>query len=157
MYVNRAFVDFVGKTESELKEGQACGVFGCINALDDPRGCGYGPHCVSCSLRLAIEDTYKTGLGHRDIEWRSTLIGNGPQREVVLLGSTALIQAGNRSSVLLCLEDVTGLNVWRRLYGKVREQYRAVFDNAGIGIDLLDRHGRIVQVNQGIIEYARLC
>ncbi len=31
------------------------------------------------------------------------------------------------------------------------EQYRAVFDNAGIGIDLLDRHGRIVKVNQALL------
>jgi two-component system, cell cycle sensor histidine kinase and response regulator CckA len=31
------------------------------------------------------------------------------------------------------------------------EQYRAVFDNAGIGIDLLDRHGRIVKVNEALL------
>jgi two-component system, cell cycle sensor histidine kinase and response regulator CckA len=30
------------------------------------------------------------------------------------------------------------------------ERYRAVFDNAGIGIDLLDRDGRILQVNQAL-------
>jgi PAS domain S-box-containing protein len=45
LYANRALAEFVGKHEDELKEGSACGVFGCINSLDDPRGCGYGPHC----------------------------------------------------------------------------------------------------------------
>jgi two-component system, cell cycle sensor histidine kinase and response regulator CckA len=107
LYANRAFADFVGKNQSDLRAGSACGVFGCINALDDPRGCGYGPQCESCSVRLAIEDTYKTGLGHRNIEYRSTLVGSGLQREVVLLGSTAIIEAGDRTSVLLCLEDIT--------------------------------------------------
>jgi two-component system, cell cycle sensor histidine kinase and response regulator CckA len=32
------------------------------------------------------------------------------------------------------------------------EKYRAVFDNAGIGIDLLDRDGRILQVNQSLLD-----
>ena len=32
------------------------------------------------------------------------------------------------------------------------ERYRAVFDNAGIGIDLLDRDGRILQVNQSLLD-----
>ena len=32
------------------------------------------------------------------------------------------------------------------------EKYRAVFDNAGIGIDLLDRDGRIIQVNQSLLD-----
>jgi len=31
-------------------------------------------------------------------------------------------------------------------------RYRAVFDNAGIGIDLLDRDGRILQVNQTLLD-----
>ena len=32
------------------------------------------------------------------------------------------------------------------------ERYRAVFDNAGMGIDLLDRDGRILQVNQSLLD-----
>ncbi len=32
------------------------------------------------------------------------------------------------------------------------EKYRAVFDNAGIGINLLDRDGRILQVNQSLLD-----
>ena len=32
----------------------------------------------------------------------------------------------------------------------MKKQYRAVFDNAGIGIDLLDRDGRIVKVNRAL-------
>jgi PAS domain S-box-containing protein len=130
LYANRAFVDFVGKHESELKEGRACGVFGCINALDDPRGCGYGPHCESCSLRLAIEDTYKTGLSHRAVEYRSTLIGTGLQREVVLLGSTALIQAGDRSSVLFCLEDVSDRRRAEEALRASEEKYKLLVDKA---------------------------
>ena len=57
LYCNRALSSFVGKPEEELKGDRACGILGCVNALDDPRGCGYGPTCASCSLRVAILDT----------------------------------------------------------------------------------------------------
>jgi len=32
------------------------------------------------------------------------------------------------------------------------EKYRAVFDNAGIGIDLLDRDGRVLRMNQSLLD-----
>jgi len=128
LYANRAFVQFVGKNESELKEGRACGVFGCINSFDDPRGCGYGQHCEHCSLRLAIEDTYKTGIGHREIEYRSTLIGKDCSGEIVFRGSTALIQAIGQSNVLLCLEDVTDLQRTLEARRVSEERFRLALD-----------------------------
>lgn len=130
LYTNRAFAEFVGKPEDELKDGRACGVFGCINALDDPRGCGYGPRCESCPLRLAIEDTYRTGVSHRAVEYRTTLIGTVPQREVVLLGSTALVQAPDRSSVLLCLEDVTDRKRAEEALRESEEKYKLLVEKA---------------------------
>ncbi len=128
LYANRAFVQFVGKNESELKEGPACGVFGCINSFDDPRGCGYGPRCQHCSIRLAIEDTYKTGIGHREIEYRSTLIGKDCRREIVLRGSTALIEASDQSNVLLCLEDITELQRTLKALRVSEERFRLALD-----------------------------
>ena len=107
LYANRVFTEFTGIPESDLQAGHACGVFGCVNALTDPRGCGFGQNCEDCSLRLAIEDTFKTGYGCRDIERRLTLERDGVRRDVVLLGATALIQAAGKSNLLLCLQDIT--------------------------------------------------
>ncbi len=107
LYANRAFTDFTGVSESELKAGRACGVFGCVNATSDPRGCGYGRRCQDCSLYQALEDTLRTGISHRDIEYRATLERHGSQREVVMLGATALVRTSDRSNLLLCLQDVT--------------------------------------------------
>jgi two-component system, cell cycle sensor histidine kinase and response regulator CckA len=107
LYANRALAEFVGKSEGELKSGPACGVFGCINALDDPRGCGHGPKCESCPIRMALEDTSKTGVTHRGLEYGTTLVLDGSHREVVLQGSTARVKSDGQSSVLLCLEDIT--------------------------------------------------
>ncbi len=107
LYANRAFTEFTGVSENELTTGRACGVFGCINAQADPRGCGFGPACERCELRRALEDTLRTGVGHRDIDYRATLEQASGRRDVVLLGATAAIHMGERSNVLLCLEDRT--------------------------------------------------
>jgi len=107
LYANAAFTDFTGLSEAELRSGRACGVFGCVNALSDPRGCGYGHLCRDCQLRLAMEDTLQSGISHRNIEYHATLERGGVRREVVLLGATALVHAAGRSRLLLCLQDVT--------------------------------------------------
>jgi len=107
LHANKAFTEFTGVPESELLEGRACGVFGCINAIDDPRGCGFGPKCQDCQLRLAIEDTLKTGREHRDVEYRATLEHHGARRDVVLLGSTVRVVAAGHPNLLLCLQDIT--------------------------------------------------
>jgi PAS domain S-box-containing protein len=107
LYANAAFAEFTGVPEAELKGGRACGVFGCVNALDDPRGCGYGTDCQNCALRVAMEDTLNTGIGHRNIEYTTTLVRDGERRNVSLLGSTARLQAGDQNHLLLCLHDIT--------------------------------------------------
>ena len=33
----------------------------------------------------------------------------------------------------------------------MKKHYRAVFENAGVGINVLDRDGKIVQVNQALL------
>ena len=106
-YANAALTAFMGGAAGEHDGGYACGVFGCINALDDPRGCGFGPNCQGCTLRLAMEDTFKTATGHQNVEFATTLVHDGQPRNVVLLGSTVLIHTKGRDHLLLCLHDIT--------------------------------------------------
>ncbi|NVN91309.1 MAG: PAS domain S-box protein [Desulfuromonadales bacterium] len=107
LYANSAFTAFTDVHESDLIGGQTCDVFGCIYALDDPRGCGFGFNCPECVLRLAMEDTFKTGIGHHNIEHHTTLIRNGVLHDVTLLGSIAPIPVDDRNLLLLCLLDIT--------------------------------------------------
>jgi PAS domain S-box-containing protein len=106
-YVNRALAAFVGKPQTELVRDRACGIFGCANALDDPRGCGFGPNCEQCALRLAMLDTLRTGESHAGIEYRATLLLNRTPQEVILMGSTARIRSAGQDMLLLCLSDIT--------------------------------------------------
>jgi signal transduction histidine kinase len=111
LYANRAFCKFTGIPEKELLGGRACGVFGCINALDDPRGCGFSKQCSTCELRFAIEDSFKTGRAHRNVEYRAALDRKGVKRQIILLGSTVRVFAGGKSRLLLCLQDITEKNL----------------------------------------------
>jgi len=66
-------------------------VFGCINALEDTRGCGFGSHCSDCTLLEAIEDNFESGTGHQNIEYSTTILRNSESMVVYMLGSTAII------------------------------------------------------------------
>ena len=107
LYMNRTMSEFIGKTEEELRYQRAVGIIGCVNALEDPRGCGYGTDCQACALRMALEDTLATGRSHSGIERSMTLVCRDGQREVTLLAATALIQTEAGKSLLVCLEDIT--------------------------------------------------
>ena len=53
--------------------------------------------------------------------------------------------------ILGTFEDITERKQAQEALRKSEEQYRAVFDNAGIGIDLLDRDGKIVKMNPALL------
>lgn len=107
LYVNRAFAEFVGRPAEELKMDRACGVIGCQRSFDDPRGCGHGPACASCNVRLAMVDALATGRNHSGIEYRTTALCHGEPRDSVFLAAVAPIQMSGEPTLLLCLEDIT--------------------------------------------------
>ena len=107
LYLNKTMADFVGVEESQLIGQRACGVLGCVNALEDPHGCGYGHDCESCTLRQALIDTLETGKSYRNVERHMTIARGDERREVVLSGSTSLIDSAAGVNLLLTLEDVT--------------------------------------------------
>jgi PAS domain S-box-containing protein len=106
-YANHAMAAFTGTPEEILKGGRACGILGCIHAAEDPRGCGHGPQCETCSLRLAMLDTLQTGKVHVGIEYSRTLEIAGKRRSMAFIGSTALIRDGADPLLLLCFIDIT--------------------------------------------------
>lgn len=83
------------------------GVLGCRHALDDERGCGYGPRCATCPLWLSLTDTLANGTKHADIEFRTVLRQQEEQKDVVMLCSTARVATVNKQLALLTLVDIT--------------------------------------------------
>ena len=133
-FANPAFTSLTSSSEESLKGGHACGVFGCINALCDIRGCGFGKNCRSCNLLFAIEDTLKNGTEHYNVEYNATILKNGSAREMSFLGSTSLIQSADQRNLLLCLQDITTRKQAEEVIRKSEERYRSLLMNLEAGI-----------------------
>jgi PAS domain S-box-containing protein len=106
-FANKAFTALTGAIESESIGGVVGEMVGCVHSFEDPRGCGHGANCSDCGLRAAMENTFRTGDGHQNVEYQSTFVVDGISRDVSLLGSTAIINYGDHKSLLLCLHDIT--------------------------------------------------
>ena len=107
LFANNAFTNFTKSSRLELKGNGPGDVFGCVHSFTDPRGCGHGHACSSCVLRNAINTTFKTGKGTKNIEYESEFIRDAEQKAVSLLCSTALINNAGQRNLLLCLHDIT--------------------------------------------------
>ncbi len=146
---NRAFVEFTVWPNSAIANERVCGVFGCINSFDDPRGCGYGPQCEACGVYAAIADTLSTGRMHIDVEYRTTLLRKGRREDVALLCSTIQIKSGNESRVLLSFLDITSRKLAEEALIQSEENYRQLFDAESDAIFLIDNiSSRILQANK---------
>lgn len=106
---NRAFSELAERVKNPCGGDLVGNALACIHAFDDPRGCGFGLECARCKLRLAISDTFATGVGVHNVEICRTLLRQGENHEITLLASTALIPSPAEPRLLLCLLDVTEL------------------------------------------------
>jgi PAS domain S-box-containing protein len=105
------------KFAEEFAGASASGLFGlrggealrCLHALDDPRGCGLGSYCESCTVRQTVLDTFATGHSHRQVEASLPLNIAGRAQDVTFLLSTARLNVRGQGQVLVTLQDITDL------------------------------------------------
>jgi nitrogen-specific signal transduction histidine kinase len=93
-FTNRTRDDFVG-----MKGGEA---FHCVHAADDPRGCGFGPHCQSCQVRKTVMTTLAAKSNRAFVDAELEMLEAG--KRIFRLSTTYLAESG---CVLLALEDIT--------------------------------------------------
>ena len=106
VYANNYLVEYFGKTYEKIINSRACGVFGCINATEHEKGCGYGSKCPSCDLNNAIAQTIKTGESLRDVEYNAVVNSNGKNKGISLMAYTSLIKS-QKKLVSLIFVDVS--------------------------------------------------
>ena len=105
--VNKLGTAFADKLAAEMIGERGGEALQCLHALDDPKGCGFGPHCEQCVLRRSVTDTFETGRVHDQVEATMQFIVKGGEQESTVLLSTSRLVLGSKTVVLVTLLDIT--------------------------------------------------
>ena len=107
VYANQQLLNYLGRSFEEIRETRACGSFGCVNAKNDPGGCGFGPNCCNCQINKAIQEIKKSGINQNDIQFFTTLELHGRQVKASLQANLAQISLPGRNLYLIFFQDVS--------------------------------------------------
>ncbi|HNT33981.1 MAG TPA: MASE3 domain-containing protein, partial [bacterium] len=112
--INRSAETFSKKARSDVLDARPGEAFGCLGALENPQGCGYGALCETCILRNTVLDTFAKGTAHVRVQADVPFHGAGRSGTVSLLVSTSLLHISDRPMVLVCMEDISQLREVQR-------------------------------------------
>jgi PAS domain S-box-containing protein len=98
---------FTGTGATDLLGRRAGEALCCLHAGDDPRGCGFGPHCRQCALRRTITGTFETGRSQQQLEVTLLVVANGEPREATFLLSTLRLSVRGQLRTLVTMQDIT--------------------------------------------------
>jgi PAS domain S-box-containing protein len=119
----------------------------CVHALDDPRGCGYGPACEACPVRNTVLSTLQTGARHHDIEAQMTFRRGDGEVERTILVHTAPIELGGERHAMVVFQDITERKLTEAALGKSIEEHRRLFETMTQGVVYHDADGSIIAAN----------
>ena len=135
LFSNNALNTFIDDPAKLTANINTCGnVFGCINSLDNPAGCGFSSNCGSCSLRHALVDTFETGLEHKNIDYQTTVVRGNQHKNVTMLASTSLIESEGEKRLLLCMNDISVRREAQEALFKSESLLRNFIDNIPFGV-----------------------
>ena len=106
---NKLAAEFARTTTADLLGRRGGEALGCLHALDDPQGCGFGPHCQHCVVRRTVIDTFETGQSHHQVEASLPFSIGGKAQDVAFLLCTARLVGRGDPQVLVTLQDISGL------------------------------------------------
>jgi PAS domain S-box-containing protein len=105
---NQPAADIVLRDPVELIGRRAGGGLQCIHSLENPKGCGFGPECPECPLRLGVESVLVEGEIIHGAEIDLTLLIDGkPQPRRIRINAEPLDLNGKRYA-LVAIDDITG-------------------------------------------------
>ena len=144
---NKFAAQFAGASPADLVGQRSGEGLNCVHSLDDPRGCGFGPDCRNCVVRLTILDTISTGRSHDRVEATLCVKGAGGTKEVAILLSTTKLDIQGQPRVLVTMQDVNDL---KRTEEERRLQLRVmgcITEKSTDSIFLTDTDGRVTFLN----------
>ncbi|MBN2764813.1 MAG: PAS domain S-box protein [Paludibacteraceae bacterium] len=145
IFQNMEFSEFTHQLDDHTIGKLIGNVLGCIGAVDYG-DCGAGPDCDECTLRNAVDRSISSAIGQRNFEHHTTLVLNGEEKEIYLLGSTAVIETSGKRKILLTLYDITRRKQAEQELEKSEMFLRTFIDNTPFQIWARDTR------NVGILE-----
>jgi len=143
---------FVGRALGDVINLRCGESLHCIHSLDAPEGCGFGPSCEECTLRLTAINTIETGHGHREVEARMSLSGGDKKREAIFLLSTARLTMKRQPMALVSMKDITESKQTENALRRSEKNFRYSFDDSLIGIRIVTAEGETIYANQAILD-----
>ncbi len=144
---NAAAAALAGRSDPAEMVGLAPGeALGCVNRLDDPRGCGWGELCQSCPLGSGVRDTLATQAGRAGVEGWLPVAGT-PGRGRCVRISTAHVVVCGRQLVMAFLEDVTERRRAEDALRASEEKYRHLVEDISDVIFATDAGGILTYIS----------
>lgn len=124
----------------------------CLHRGDHPSGCGFGPSCDDCGIRLAVLDTFADQQSRKNVEaWLSVKRGEALEQRFLMV-STAFLELDGQERVLVCLQDMTEKKRAEEALQESEGRHRSLFEQASDGIFLFDDNETIFEANSKILE-----
>ncbi|MCP4580495.1 MAG: PAS domain S-box protein [candidate division Zixibacteria bacterium] len=136
---------------------EVVGLFGgealrCVNAIDDPKGCGYGPACETCTVRSTVLKTFQSGRAFHKLEAEFPYDHPDGRIDMHVLVSTTPLSTTEGNFVLVCLEDITE----RKLAEKALHQYEHIVSSSTDMLALLDKRFKYLAANKAYMDAFKL-
>ncbi|MEW5911476.1 MAG: PAS domain S-box protein [Thermodesulfobacteriota bacterium] len=146
---------FAGAPERELIGLRGGEALRCLNALDDPAGCGFGPECGQCTVRRTVVDTLETGQSHHLVEASLPFMVEGKPTEIFFLVSTTRISVAGKRQVLVSILDITERKKAEQARQEREAELAAIYENAPLILMLVNKERRVLRINGYGQEFAK--
>ena len=124
----------------------------CINAMDDPQGCGYSAACEFCVVRKTVLDTFKSGQDRRSVEAPISYATENGTVDIWVLVSTCLLELPEGDRVFVCLEDITERKRAEFTIRQNDDKYRTVLEANPDPVVVYDIEGKVIYFNPAFTE-----
>ncbi|MGD0817606.1 MAG: ATP-binding protein [Methanomassiliicoccales archaeon] len=105
--VNSAMASFIGDEAPEIIGKRMGEAVHCIHSNEEPEGCGFAQLCKNCTVRKALESTFKTEVGVRNAEVEQEEMRGLKKMKFSLRVTTAPLVIMGKRMVAVYIEDVT--------------------------------------------------